>query len=109
MPRENRAHKTIAFSGDKQKNLKVFSPLAPSIPAAPVAPVNQNQHPSLLTMMKEGFAFGAGSEMGHSLFRLFTGASTRSDVNKTDYSKCIDQGREPTLCKELYGEEKYPQ
>jgi hypothetical protein len=102
MPRENRAHKTVAVSGNKQKNLKVFSPLAPSIPAAPV---NQNQHPSLVTMMKEGFAFGAGSEMGHSLFRLFTGASTRSDVNKTDYSKCIDQGREPRLCKELYGDQ----
>ena len=93
--------------GKKTLRSVVSSPLAPSIPAAPVtvAPAAHNQ-PSLLNTMKEGFAFGAGSEMGHSLFRMILGSgrSSASVSEKTEYTKCLDKGSEPRLCKELYGD-----
>ena len=79
---------------------------------APAAPAAHNQ-PSLLNTMKEGFAFGAGSEMGHSLFRMILGSgrssASASVSEKTEYTKCLDKGSEPRLCKELYGDEKNDQ
>jgi hypothetical protein len=104
--------------GKKTLRSVVSSPLAPSIPSAPVAvtpatsvtPLTQNQAPSLMNIVKEGVAFGVGSEMGHRLFRMFTGATAAtpgtSVVDKTDYSKCIERGSEPRLCMELYDDEK---
>jgi len=75
----------------------------------PAAPLTQNHAPSLINTVKEGVAFGVGSEMGHRLFRMFTGATTAtpgtSIVDKTDYSKCIERGSEPRLCNELYGDQ----
>lgn len=100
----------------RERRIKVFSPLAPSIPAAPaaVAPVAHNQAPSLMNIVKEGVAFGVGSEMGHRLVRMFTGATVPATaatnvVDKTDYSKCIERGSETRLCMELYGDEKNDQ
>jgi hypothetical protein len=110
--------------GKKTLRSVVSSPLAPSIPAppvtvAPAAPAAHNQAPSLMNIVKEGVAFGVGSEMGHRLVRMFTGATAThatpataatpatSVVDKTDYSKCIERGSEPTLCKELYGDQDF--
>jgi hypothetical protein len=70
-----------------------------------------------MNIVKEGVAFGVGSEMGHRLVRMFTGATVPATaataatnvVDKTDYSKCIERGSETRLCMELYGDEKNDQ
>jgi hypothetical protein len=62
-----------------------------------------------MNIVKEGVAFGVGSEMGHRLVRMFTGATVPATaatnvVDKTEYTKCLDKGSEPRLCMELYGD-----
>lgn len=64
---------------------------------------HQSQPTGFLTHLKEGFAFGTGSEIARSLIRSVT---TPTVIQKTEYELCVEnKWNTVEACKDLYKSE----
>ena len=89
----------------RQKNqpLQTFqTPRSPvAVPLPPPKLWHQSPSTHLFTTLKEGMAFGAGSEIGHMAARSLFGST--APAKKTEYELCVEQGiNTKDECKEMY-------
>ena len=89
----------------RQKNQTFQTPRSPvPVPQLLPPPKLWHQSPSthLFGTLKEGMAFGAGSELAHIAIRSLFGSAA---PKKTEYQLCLEQGiNTKDECKEIYKE-----
>ena len=91
----------------RQKNQTYQAPPTPRSPVPVPVPLpppklwHQSPPTHLFGTLKEGMAFGAGSELAHIAIRSLFGSAT--PPKKTEYQLCLEQGINTTdECKEMY-------
>ena len=78
------------------------SPVPVPVPLPPPKLWHQSPPTHLFGTLKEGMAFGAGSELAHIAIRSLFGSTTAAP-KKTEYQLCLEQGINTTdECKEMY-------
>ena len=88
----------------RQNNQTFQTPRSP-VPVPQLLPPPKLWHQSppthLFTTLKEGMAFGAGSEIGHMAMRSLFGSTT--PPKKSEYELCVEQAiNTKDECKEMY-------
>ena len=78
------------------------SPVPVPVPLPPPKLWHQSPPTHLFGTLKEGMAFGAGSELAHIAIRSLFGSAA---PKKTEYQLCLEQGiNTKDECKEIYKE-----
>jgi len=82
------------------------SPVPVPVPLPPPKLWHQSPPTHLFGTLKEGMAFGAGSELAHIAIRSLFGsttAATAATAKKTEYQLCLEQAINTTdECNELF-------
>ena len=76
------------------------SPVAVPLPLPPPKLWHQSQPTNFFTTLKEGMAFGAGSEIAHTAMRSLFGPTASK---KSEYELCVEKAEHTRdECKEMY-------